>query len=315
MESVIKNSLVFSTINLLMLQFDNSIIKQYHLNVTDTKKNGLNKYSLLVLVLFLFFSGWFAGTYLPGPLHGKSTVLLSEVYGVVALIGGIYGLSVAKNWGYFKSYFGRAIILISCGLLLQEFGQLAYSYLNSIKHVELPYPSIPDIGFFGSIPMYILAARYLIKGLGIASIVKKNHVKLLVGVLIPEIILAVSYWFLLKGYSTEGKSSLAIFFDYGYPIGQAIYVSLALIILLSVSRLLGGLMRIPTLLLLLAYLIQYLSDFNFIFQTIHETWGPGMYGDYLYFTSYCLLFYSLIRLNSALNFSPSHKKDRDQGAD
>lgn len=268
--------------------------------MSNTNKKEVKKVSLLLLILFLFFSGWFVGAYLPGSLKIKGTVLLSEVYGVVTLLGGIYGLLIAKRWGYFKSYFGKTIILISIGLLLQEFGQLDYSYLNSVKHVAVPYPSYPDIGFFGSIPVYIFAAIYLFKGLNIMSIIKKSPLKLILGIIIPIIILVVSYWFLLRGYSTGGKSNAAIFFDFAYPIGQAIYVSIALITLIFVTKQLGGLMKYPVLLLLIAYLTQYASDFNFLYQTLHSTWAPGHYGDYIYFLAYCITTYSLIKLNSAL---------------
>ncbi|HSX52976.1 MAG TPA: hypothetical protein VLF90_01235 [Patescibacteria group bacterium] len=282
--------------------------------MSDANKNKLNKITLLLLVLFLFFSGWFAAIYLPGRLHGKSTVLLSEVYGVVALVGGIYGLSIAKNWGTFRSYFGKAIILLSLGLLLQEFGQLAYSYLNSVKHVAVPYPSYPDIGFFGSIPVYIFAALYLAKGLGVVNIIKKKPVKLMFGIVIPLFVLAISYWFFLKGYTVAGKSHASIFFDFAYPIGQAIYVSVALVTLLCVSRLLGGVMKYPVLLLLLAFIVQYASDFNFLYQTLHGTWAPGRYGDYIYFLAYCVMTYSLIRLNGGLKLLMHPKREKVEEA-
>jgi hypothetical protein len=281
--------------------------------VSNPKKNSLNKVSWLLLILFLFFGGWFIGIYLPGPLHGKTTVLLSEVYGVVALLGGIYGLAIAKNWGYVKSYFGKAIVLLAVGLLLQEFGQLAYSYLNSVKHVAVPYPSIPDIGFFGAIPAYIIAGFYLMRGLSVKLIIRKRPLKLLIGITIPLVVLAVSYWFFLKGYSTAGKSHAVIFFDFAYPIGEAIYVSIALVILLAVAKLLGGVLRYPVLLLLLAFIVQYASDFNFLYQTAHGTWGPGRYGDSLYFLAYCVLTYSLIKLNGGLRVL-MHPKVRNEEA-
>jgi hypothetical protein len=280
--------------------------------VFSTKKNGLrqNKAPIIVLLtLFLFFTGWWLVIYInflhshAGGFKGKGTVLLSEVYGLVALFGGIYGLSIAKSWGFLKSYFGKAIILLSLGLLLQEFGQLSYSYLNSVKHVAIPYPSTPDIGFFGTIPAYILAAIYLMKGLNVISIIKKRPFKLILGIIAPLIILGVSYWFLLKGISTQGQSHAAIFFDFAYPIGQAIYVSIALVILLSVTKLLGGRFKYPVLFLLLAFFVQFTSDFNFLYQTAHVTWAPGRYGDYLYFLAYCVMFYSLIKLNNTLKSS------------
>lgn len=222
------------------------------------------------------------------------------VYGSVALVGGLYGLSVAKGWGFFKSYFGKAIIFLSLGLLLQEFGQLAYSYAFSLKHIELPYPSVADIGYFGSIFMYIAGATYLMKGVGVGGLLKKSPVKLLIGIVAPLVILSTCYWFFLKGYVFEGVPSSTIFFDFGYPFGQAIYASIALVTLLSLGKMLGGVMKRPVLLLLLAFVMQYAADFNFLYQTHHETWTVIGYGDYLYLLAYFVMGISLISLNQAL---------------
>lgn len=230
----------------------------------------------------------------------SSYVLLSEVYGVIALIGGINGIFIARGLGFFKSYFGKAILLLSIGLLFQEFGQLAYSYLNSIKHVELPYPAVPDIGYFGSIPLYIAGAYYLMTGLGVKAIIKKAPLKLALSVLISVAIVGVSYWLFLKGYDTSGKTKAAIFFDFAYPLGQSIYVSMAITILLSVTGLLGGLMKKPIMLLLGAFLLQYAADWNFLYQTIHGTWGPAGYGDFIYMSAYFLMGLSIILIASPI---------------
>ena len=226
--------------------------------------------------------------------QAKSHVLLSEVYGVIALFGGVFGLYISHALGGFKSYFGKAVIFLSIGLLFQEFGQLAYSYMNSIAKVAVPYPSVPDIGFFGSIPLYIAGVIYLAKGLGVPSIIKKQPIRLAVSILISLAVVATSYWFFLKGYDFNNKKAVVIFFDFGYPLGQAIYVSIALAIMLSVKGLLGGVMKKPVTFLLIAFLAQYIADSNFLYQTIHETWGPARYGDYIYMTAYFLMSISII---------------------
>jgi hypothetical protein len=255
---------------------------------------------ILLTSIFVGLTGWWLFLHLTNNTETTAGNIFAAVYGVVALIGGVYGLATAKSWGFFKSYFGKAIIFLSLGLLLQEFGQLAYSYAFSLKHIELPYPSVPDIGYFGSIPMYAIGAFYLMRGLGTRAILKKNPIKLVLGVMIPVAMLGVSYWFFLKSYDTTGLSSLTVFFDFGYPLGQSVYVSLALVMLLSVGKMLGGVMRGPVLLLLLAFMLQYAADFNFLYQNLHETWTVIGYGDYLYLLAYFVLGLSLISLNRAL---------------
>jgi len=263
--------------------------------------NRLYKYVFVLLsVFFVFLTGWWL--YLHATNHTDSLAgnWFAALYGGVALVGGLYGLVAAKGWGFFKSYFGKAIILLSLGLLLQEFGQLAYSYAFSLKHIELPYPSVADIGYFGSIFMYIAGALYLMKGVGVGGILKRSPAKLTIGVTIPLLVLSLSYWFFLKGYTFEGTPGLTAFFDFGYPLGQAIYVSLALVTLLSMGNMLGGVMKAPVLLLLLAFVMQYTADFNFLYQSHHGTWTVIGYGDYLYLLAYFVMGASLISLNRAL---------------
>ncbi len=251
----------------------------------------------LLMSMFVFFSAWWVFLL----FDGGSGRLFSSSYGLVALAAGMYGLYAARNWGYFKSYFGKAIILLSFGLLLQEFGQLSFSYMDFIAKIAIPYPSIPDIGFFGSIPLYILGAYYLSKGLGVGRIVKKSPIKLILGIAAPLVILSVSYLFFLKDYDPSQKDLWTIVFDFGYPLGQAVYVSIALIIVLSLGALLGGTMRWPIMALLLAFITQYIADFNFLLQTHYGTWKAAEYGDYLYLLAYFVMGASLIYLNRALS--------------
>ena len=160
----------------------------------------------------------------------------------------------------------------------------------------MPYPSIPDIGFFGSVPAYILGAYYLAKGLGVSTIIKKSPAKLIGSILVAVVILVGTYWMFLKGYDTSGKSNAVVFFDFAYPITQAIFVVIAMVTFLSVGRLLGGTMKKPVLLLLLAFLVQFAADANYLYQIIKETWGPAGYGDYIYMLAYFIMSLSIIYL-------------------
>jgi hypothetical protein len=254
----------------------------------------------LLLVLFIGLSAWWAILHLTNSVETTAGNIYGALYGSVALVGGIYGLFAARSWGFFKSYFGKAIVFLSLGLLLQEFGQLAYSYAFSLKHIELPYPSIADVGYFGSIFMYIAGAFCLMRGLGVGSLLKKNPIKSVVGVFVPLSVLGLCYWFFLKGYDSTDISKLAVVLDFGYPLGQAIYVSIALVILLSLGKMLGGIMKIPVLLLLLAFIFQYAADFNFLYQSHQGTWTLLGYGDYLYLLAYFVMGTSLVSLNRGL---------------
>ena len=261
----------------------------------------------IVTVFFIeFVLGWGIIQLIDAPQD--LNYFFGAVYGLVALIGGIYGLSVAKRWGGFKSTLGRTISYLSIGLLLAEFGQLVFSYYNIFLHEPAPYPSVADIGFFGNIPLYILAALSLYVVMGLRRKSSKKALKYSALLVVPPAILFSSYWFFLRSYSTEGLTKLNVILDFGYPIGQAIYISIALVILVSISGVLGGIMRPRIWVLLAAFVAQYIADFNFLYQVYHETWANGGYGDLLYLVAYYLMAVSLIYLS--LPISPSK-----QGAD
>ncbi|MEK7602962.1 MAG: hypothetical protein AAB459_01825 [Patescibacteria group bacterium] len=234
-------------------------------------------------------------------------LLFGATYGAMALLGGIFGLMYAKVWGSLRSSLGRAILYLSSGLLFAEFGQIVFSYYNIVSKVDIPYPSLADLGFFGNIPLYILGGLSLAKVLGVRISIKKSPIKLLVGIFLPVVMLASSYLLFLKNYDFTDITNLQVFLDFGYPLGQATYVSIALVILLSVGKMLGGVMKKPIMFLLLAFIAQYIADLNFLYQNYHDTWINGGYGDYLYLIAYFAMAVSLIIINRSFTEMGSAK--------
>ena len=110
----------------------------------------------VTVLLFLLLTGWWLLLRLT-PIGEDSfqNELFSASYGVMALWGGLLGWRISKKWGGVKSILGRSIVFFALGLLAQEFGQLIYSFYSLYLGVEIPYPSLGDLGFFGSIPLYI----------------------------------------------------------------------------------------------------------------------------------------------------------------
>ena len=92
----------------------------------------------------------------------------------------------------------------------------------------------------------------------------------------------------------------SVFLDFGYPIGQAVYVSIAILAFILSKDVLGGIMRGPIIFVIYALVIQYLADSNFLFQVINSTWINGGYGDFLYTLAYFLMAISLIKIEYVL---------------
>lgn len=256
-------------------------------------------YSLTTLALFFGFTIWWVMLHIFHEPASISHEIFAATYGVMALWGGIVGLVAARAWGGWRSIMGRALLLFSLGLLLQEFGQLSYSYFIWFKHIDVPYPSIGDIGYFGSIPVYIYGVVLLGKAAG-AHVSLRSYAGRIKALLIPVVLLAVSYASFLLDYPFGEVGGLTLFLDFGYPLGQAIYVSLAILVYLLSRTMLGGIMKQPLIILLLALVAQYVADYMFLYQTIQETWQVGGVNDYSYLFSYTLMTIGLLSVFNSL---------------
>ncbi len=245
----------------------------------------------VALLLFILISIWWIYTQFQ-PLDDINHEYFGNVYGVVALWGAICGIVTSVKWGGIKSLMGRALLCFSFGLLAQEFGQLAYSYYIHVLHIDIPYPSIGDIGFFGTIPFYILGALFLAKASG-GKVSMSSFVNKIQALLIPLVLLAVGYTLFLKDYEFDFSAPLKIFLDFGYPLGQAIYISIAILTYTLTRNLLGGVMKNKVMFFIIAFLAQFLADYVFLF--FQSSYYPGGFIDYFYLLSYFLMAMAILQ--------------------
>jgi len=257
------------------------------------KREFSAKVATFIFVIFtVFWLSLFLGT-TDDFYHG----LYGSTYGILAAWGGVMGIIYCSRWGGIKSVMGRVMLSFAIGLLLQFFGQVAYTVYIYVLHVDLPYPSIGDIGYFGSIPFYIYGVLMLAKASGV-KLSRKSYRHKLMAFAIPVVLLVISYFFLLRGYVFDWSTPLVIFLDFGYPLGQAIYISLAILVYLLSMGTLGGLMKSKILFFIFALFVQYLSDFSFIYLVKNDLWFVGGINDYIYLVSYFVMTLALIQLKT-----------------
>lgn len=248
-------------------------------------------------VFSLFLIWWVLLNFFPNFLTDGGA-LFADTYAVTALLGGVIGLYFSfTRWGGFSSLMGRVVLFLSLGLLAQVFGQASYAFYARVFGIEVPYPSVGDIGFFGSIPLYILGAYYLIR-LSTATIRvgKSNKLNPLV-IFIPLSMLALSYLVFIKDYEVSTDSLLATALDFGYPLLQSIYVSMALIAFYYTKNMVNSFMHKKILFLLFALVFQYVADFVFLFKAHRDLYVTGGFTDFLYLLAYFLMTLAIINLN------------------
>jgi hypothetical protein len=250
------------------------------------------------VLLFILLTVWFfVSPMVTGADDGRFLGDFPSIYGLLALWGGIWGVSISKKWGLTKSVMGKAVLMFSLGLFAQEFGQIVYAYFSFIKNIEIPYPSVGDIGYFGSVPLYIYGVTLLAKASGVHINLKSISSKLQ-AVAIPVVMLLIAYLLFLQNYEFDWSDPIRIFLDFGYPLGQAIYIAIAILTYSLTRGILGGIMKHKILFFLFALVLQFLADYVFLIQAYHETWSVGGWNDYMYLVAYFLMGIALLQLKT-----------------
>lgn len=252
-----------------------------------------------VVLLFCLFVVWWLWDYTSGNKISYGLFSYPYMYFLVALAGGVDGLYVAHKWGGLSSYLGRIITFFSFGLLAQVFGQISYTYYYAILSVEVaPYPSIGDVGYFGSVLLYIAGSFLLLRLLAKTARSRENErMDMLLVFASTAVMFLVSYLFLLKGYVFDGSDIAKGVLDISYPLFQSFYVSLAIAGLLLIGSRLGGTGKRGMLFLLVALVVQYISDFVFLIKANSGTFYAGGPTDLLYLIAYFFMTMAIIELD------------------
>lgn len=261
------------------------------MNVNTIKYVGL---SLIFLVLSIWWGFIYSNNYID-TIHNN---LYTVTYPILSLLGSILGALSAIKWGGYKSYIGKSIIFLSLGLFSQFFGQFVYAYYIYILDTEA-FPSVGDIGYFGSIVFYFFGAIYLGLAMGIGRQLKEFKNIFLI-ILVALVSFSIVYGFFLRNYIFDKSELLTSILNYAYPIGQSIYLALTVSILLLSFNYAKGLMRFPVLVLLFALTTQFFADFMFLFQTNNDSWYVGGVNDFIYSISYFLMGAGLLYIERAL---------------
>src|SRR6185295_4594301 len=158
---------------------------------------NFSRKNLLMDLVGILFVGLFIWWIIRSPFSSDESLVHAKYiwgsfYQLIAFFGGITGLLISKSYGGFKSILGKSIAFFSLGLLFQCLGQTVYSYYNLFADVQAPYPSLGDLGYFGSVVLYIFGAIYLAKASGV-RISLKSYSSKIQAFLIPLILLLGSY--------------------------------------------------------------------------------------------------------------------------
>ena len=251
------------------------------------------------IALFTIFLGWWVVFYISsgGDISRIAESQWGNFYCLMAVWGVWFGFKALQRWGGTKERIGKSILLFVLGLLFQIFGQIIFGIYINFFGIEVPYPSFADIAYFGSVILYILAAIQLGKGFGISYDFKKIQGKAwLITIFISLSILGV---LALGGdYAIDQQHLGQTILDFAYPLGEALFVTLV-ILLLRTHAGNQNILRIKIgLPILYALVAQYAADSVFAYQASQGLWRDGVASELIYLSAYFLMTSALIRLGN-----------------
>ncbi|MCJ7816732.1 MAG: hypothetical protein MUP55_02640 [Candidatus Aenigmarchaeota archaeon] len=193
---------------------------------------------------------------------------------LVILVAALIGFERAKSFS-FRSGLGKALFFISLGLLAWGAGILSYSYYNIIMQIEVPYPSLADIGFLGIIPLAAYGLFWLLKSIKI-TFDKKTILKVTA---LPLVSFLFTYWLFIQTKLAEDVSLIEKILNVAYPMGDVVFLSLTFVIL---SLIRGGNLFKPIAIICAGFIIEAIADFSFSWTTATGTYYTGSFPDVLF---------------------------------
>ena len=204
---------------------------------------------------------------------------------ILPILGAILGFQKAKIWGSWHSAIGKSLNTLSLGLLSWGMGMVVWNYYLFFSNVEVPYPSLGDLFY---IMIWLLCTYSMVqmsRATGARFGFKKTSGKLL-AFLFAVLAVVVSYYFLFV-IARQGSIDLSggipsFLLAILYPLGDvAILLSTVLIFVLS-YKFLGGKYRVPILVLLVGFILNYIGDVIFVFTTTTGAYFNGHISDLIY---------------------------------
>lgn len=241
-----------------------------------------------IILGYIVLLGFWLWIYATGSTDAQPSYIFGTIYPFLAIAGGIAALTYSKRWGGWKSVMGKGIIFLGLGLFGEAFGQLVWSYYNLILQDIAPYPSIADIGYFSIIPFYAIAMLKFARASG-ARFSLQDYLNKIQVVIIPIVMLVLSYVFFLRDYELDLSAPIKTFLDFGYPMGEAIMISIAILTFTLSRKFLGGVMKAKILYIIFAFVVQYITDYTFLYKVNAETYVNGGIVDLMYATSFAIM--------------------------
>jgi len=256
---------------------------------------GMSISASMILMLFVALILWWLFITTQSLANTTQNFLYGAALGILPCLASVFGFINSNKWGGFKSSMGKSIFFLSAGLLTWGVGTLVFAYYNILLQVEVPYPSLADLFYIVSWPLWVIGMINLSRATGV-----KFQLKTAIGKIalfsVPVLIAILSYYLLII-VARDGvilytpEDLLKVFFDLAYPIGDIAILTIALLVYGLSFKFLGGFFKWPIIFILGGFVLNYLGDFSFVFTVTKETFFVANWVDFIYtLTFFCIGF-------------------------
>ncbi len=230
------------------------------------------------------------------------------LYGLIPLFGGAAAIVGYRKWGGMSTTLGKAILLLGSGLFLWGIGECVWAYYIFFLDVDLPYPSLADVFFAPSVFLYTIGTIYLSRVTGNRYSLKSLWSKLFVTLTLVAALIVTYYLIILVGNGgeliTDKSSLIKSILDIAYPLGDAMSLSVAIVVAGFSFKYSGGVYKYDVLAILAGLALMFTADSYLSYTSTTETAYSGDLGDLLFTLAVFGLTYGLLGFNKLRKSDP-----------
>lgn len=231
---------------------------------------------ILLTLLFVICLALWAVIAVTGSQDEPINEFYSFIYAVIPFYAGLVGLKNA--YVYCKAeqkakdakeshamFMAKAVLLFSLGLLTWGIGQFIWAYYSIFLKIETPYPSLADIGFIVSPPLWIVGLMHFTHAMDLRIHLANKTVKAIL-ISIPLAVTLVAFYLigvLIGDFSPNISDGIVkVFFDLAYPLFDTVLLIMFLVVnsLVFIDKLNYKPYKLPLAVLTLGMIFMFFSD-------------------------------------------------------
>ena len=244
----------------------------------------------LIVVLTLTYAAVFVGMLILRPGSKQFYYAFFNTYQILPpLFAGITGL-VCFRLGFHPNpvrRIGWFVIALAC--LSFAAGQSTWTYFESIRGIEVPFPSWADAGYLGVYPLLIVGVLLLFGSMPIAGRARQ----LLDSAIAASSVGTLSWYFIIQRQWHQSDISLVgKVISISYPLGDVAALFGAVILLSTVGA--NRLLRRTLYFLASGVVLFTIFDTSFTYMSLNGTYETGSWSDWTVSFGWILIGYSFL---------------------